>query len=51
MGWITASLYRDLSSSYAARWSSYKANTKAANQLKEGGPSYYVLKQSRLGLP
>jgi Zn-dependent peptidase ImmA (M78 family)/transcriptional regulator with XRE-family HTH domain len=49
MGWITASLYRDLSSSYAARWSSYKANTKAANQLKEGGPSYYVLKQSRLG--
>ena len=49
MGWITASLYRDLSSSYAARWSSHKANTKAANQLKEGGPSYYVLKQSRLG--
>ena len=49
MGWITASLYRDLSSSYAARWSSHKANTKAANQLKEGGPSHYMLKQSRLG--
>ena len=49
MGWITASLYRELSNSYAARWSSYKASAKAANQLKEGGPSYYVLKQSRLG--
>jgi Zn-dependent peptidase ImmA (M78 family) len=49
LGWISAPLYRNLNNSYAARWSSYKANAKAANQLKEGGPSYYVLKQSRLG--
>jgi transcriptional regulator with GAF, ATPase, and Fis domain len=28
---------------------SFKTDAKAANQKKEGGPSYYVLKQSRLG--
>jgi Zn-dependent peptidase ImmA (M78 family) len=49
LGWISAALYRDLSNSYAARWSSYKASAKAASQMQEGGPSYYVLKQSRLG--
>jgi len=49
MGWISASLYRDLSSSYATRWIASKANIKIANQTKEGGPSYYVLKQNRLG--
>ena len=49
LGWISASLYRDLTSSYAARWTAYKASTKAANQLKEGGPGYYTLKQYRLG--
>ena len=49
LGWISASLYRDLSSLYAARWASYKAGAKAANQLKDGGPSYYTLKQNRLG--
>ncbi|MFZ0271903.1 MAG: ImmA/IrrE family metallo-endopeptidase [Acidobacteriaceae bacterium] len=49
LGWISAKLYRDLSDSYAARWNSFKATTKAANRLKEGGPDYYVLKQSRLG--
>jgi Zn-dependent peptidase ImmA (M78 family) len=49
MGWISATLYHDLTTSYASRWTSFKESTKAANQLKEGGPSYYVLKQSRLG--
>lgn len=49
LGWISATLYRDLTASYASRWTSFKETTKAANQLKEGGPSYYVLKQSRLG--
>jgi Zn-dependent peptidase ImmA (M78 family) len=49
LGWISGTLYRDLNSTYAARWASYKVSTKAANQLKEGGPSYYTLKQNRLG--
>jgi Zn-dependent peptidase ImmA (M78 family) len=49
LGWISAALYRDLSDAYSARWSSFKAMTKAANELKEGGPDYYVLRQSRLG--
>jgi Zn-dependent peptidase ImmA (M78 family) len=49
LGWISATLYKNLSNSYAARWSSYKASAKAARQMQEGGPSYYVLKQSRLG--
>jgi Zn-dependent peptidase ImmA (M78 family) len=49
LGWISKSLYRDLAASYASRWTSFKETTKAANQLKEGGPGYYVLKQSRLG--
>ncbi len=49
LGWISASIYRTLSASYSARWASYKASAKAANQMRDGGPSYYVVKQSRLG--
>jgi Zn-dependent peptidase ImmA (M78 family) len=49
LGWISATLYHELSNSYVERWTSFKAETKAANQLKEGGPDYYVLRQSRLG--
>jgi len=49
LGWISAAHYRELSNSFSERWASFKATTKAANQLKEGGPDYYVLKQSRLG--
>jgi Zn-dependent peptidase ImmA (M78 family) len=49
LGWISASVYRELAASYATRWTSFKESVKIANRLKEGGPSYYVLKQSRLG--
>jgi len=49
LGWISSTLYRDLCASYADRWTSFKASAKAANKFKEGGPDYYVLKQSRLG--
>jgi Zn-dependent peptidase ImmA (M78 family) len=49
LGWISATLYRDLSSFYSDRWKSFKQATKASNQGKDGGPSYYVLKQARLG--
>jgi Zn-dependent peptidase ImmA (M78 family) len=49
LGWISAGTYRELATIYAKRWASVKESTRAANQLKEGGPSYYVVKQSRLG--
>jgi len=49
LGWISAGLYRELAASYANRWRSFREGAQAANQLREGGPSYYVLKQSRLG--
>lgn len=39
LGWISVALFRDLSASYAARWTTFKENTKLANQEKEGGPS------------
>lgn len=49
LGWISIGTYRELAALYAKRWASVKESTRAANQLKEGGPSYYVVKQSRLG--
>ncbi|WP_263419314.1 ImmA/IrrE family metallo-endopeptidase [Terriglobus albidus] len=49
LGWISTGTYRELATIYAQRWASVKESTRAANQLKEGGPSYYVVKQSRLG--
>ncbi|MDE1162312.1 MAG: ImmA/IrrE family metallo-endopeptidase [Acidobacteriaceae bacterium] len=49
LGWISTGTYRELATIYAKRWASVKESTRAANQLKEGGPSYYVVKQSRLG--
>lgn len=48
-GWISTGTYRELATIYAKRWASMKESARAANQLKEGGPSYYVVKQSRLG--
>lgn len=49
LGWISAALYHSLADSYTERWISFKSMTKAAKQNKEGGPDYYVLRQSRLG--
>lgn len=49
LGWISLGLYRDLAATYAARWMDFRESTKLAYREKEGGPSYYVLKQSRLG--
>ncbi len=49
LGWITPSLYQQLSSVFAARWRDQKAAVKTKNQAKEGGPNYYVVKQHRLG--
>ena len=49
LGWISDSLYRNLSVYYTDRWISAREKTRIANREKEGGPNYYVLKQSRLG--
>jgi Zn-dependent peptidase ImmA (M78 family)/transcriptional regulator with XRE-family HTH domain len=49
LGWISSRVYQDLCARYSQRWQAQKANEKAANQMKEGGPSYYVVRQYRLG--
>lgn len=49
MGWISRTAYRQLASDYAARWMSIKQRTKEKNKESEGGPSYYVVKQHKLG--
>jgi Zn-dependent peptidase ImmA (M78 family) len=49
LGWITPVLHQQFSNAYARRWQEQKASTKAKNQIKEGGPSYYIVKQYRLG--
>jgi Zn-dependent peptidase ImmA (M78 family)/transcriptional regulator with XRE-family HTH domain len=49
LGWISSRLYQDLSVRYAQRWQAQKASAKAASQMKEGGPSFYVVRQYRLG--
>ena len=49
LGWITPSLYSDLCSSYAARWHATKQREKEKNKEKEGGPTYYTMRQYSLG--
>lgn len=49
LGWISDALYRNLSAAYVSRWMAIKEDAKQTNREKDGGPSYYVLKQSRLG--
>lgn len=49
MGWISSATYRQLSADYAARWRAIKAEEKAKAKESESGPSYYVVKQHKLG--
>ncbi|MEJ0096537.1 MAG: ImmA/IrrE family metallo-endopeptidase [Methylocella sp.] len=48
-GWITPAVYRELQATYAARWRSLKLRDKDSARETEGGPSYYVVKQFKLG--
>ncbi len=48
-GLITNAVYRELSSRYGARWQALKARTKEAAKEKESGPSYYRVRQFKLG--
>ncbi len=49
LGWITTPRYQQFSNAFARRWQEQKASTKVKNQMNEGGPSYYTVKQYRLG--
>jgi Zn-dependent peptidase ImmA (M78 family) len=49
LGWITPAVYRELMADYAARWHAIKLKAKEKAKESEGGPSYYVVKQSKLG--
>ncbi|PNG26477.1 helix-turn-helix domain-containing protein [Methylocella silvestris] len=49
LGWITPTVYRELQATYAARWHAIKLKDKSKANETEGGPSYYVVKQFKLG--
>jgi Zn-dependent peptidase ImmA (M78 family)/transcriptional regulator with XRE-family HTH domain len=49
LGWITPAIYRELTADYAARWHAVKLKAKDKARESEGGPSYYVVKQFKLG--
>lgn len=47
LGWITGRVYRALTAEYAARWASIRQRQQ--DNERDGGPSYYVVKQFKLG--
>ncbi len=49
MGWITSTVYDQLSGDYVARWKAIKVKEKKKAKESEGGPSYYKIKQHKLG--
>jgi Zn-dependent peptidase ImmA (M78 family) len=49
IGWIKPAIYRELTSDYAARWSAQKQREKDKAKETEGGPSYYTVRQFKLG--
>ncbi len=49
LGWITPAIYRELTADFAARWHASKLSAKDKAKEKEGGPSYYMVKQFKLG--
>lgn len=49
LGWIGPAMHRRFSDAFARRWRDHKASMNAKNEMKGGGPNYYVVKQNRLG--
>jgi Zn-dependent peptidase ImmA (M78 family) len=49
LGWIKPALYRELTAEYAARWNATKQREKEKAKDGQGGPSYYTVKQYKLG--
>ena len=48
-GMIATSVYRDLISDYAARWQQQRRRQRERNRERDGAPSAYVIRRSRLG--
>ena len=48
-GRIATVVYRDLMSTYAARWQQQRERVKEQNRERDGAPSAYVIRRSRLG--
>jgi Zn-dependent peptidase ImmA (M78 family)/transcriptional regulator with XRE-family HTH domain len=49
LGWIAPSVYRELTSDFAARWAAAKQREKEKAKEKEGGPTYFIIRQYKLG--
>ena len=48
-GRIATEVYRDLMSDYAARWQQQRKRERERNRERDGAPSAYVVRRSRLG--
>ena len=48
-GRIATPVYRDLISDYAARWQQQRRRQRERNRERDGAPSAYVIRRSRLG--
>ena len=49
LGWIGHQVYTALVDGYRARWLAFREQRRAARSPEAGGPSYYVVRQSKLG--
>lgn len=49
LGWIGHRVYTALLTGYRARWLAYREQRRADRSPESGGPSYYVVRQSKLG--
>ena len=49
IGRIATVVYRDLISDYAARWQQQRRRQRERNRERDGAPSAYVIRRSRLG--
>ncbi|TGX52651.1 ImmA/IrrE family metallo-endopeptidase [Sphingomonas gei] len=48
-GRITEARWRELTDSFRHEWLALRANERAANREREGGPSYYTIRRHRVG--
>jgi Zn-dependent peptidase ImmA (M78 family) len=49
LNWISTVVYRDIAGQYAARWQAVRAKAREDAKETEGGPSYYTVKQFKIG--
>lgn len=48
-GRITDARWRELTDGFRQEWLALRANERAANREREGGPSYYIIRRHRVG--